>query len=79
MWNGHLGVRFLLTFILYGDKIKAEVNAMRIMFVCHGNICRSPMAEFILKDIINEKGLSENFFISSSCGYSIKVRGICVW
>lgn len=28
-----------------------------IMFVCHGNICRSPMAEFLLKDMIKKKGL----------------------
>ncbi|MBQ6824620.1 MAG: low molecular weight phosphotyrosine protein phosphatase [Clostridia bacterium] len=30
---------------------------MRILFVCHGNICRSPMAEFILKDMTAKKGL----------------------
>ncbi|NLD20219.1 MAG: low molecular weight phosphotyrosine protein phosphatase [Clostridiales bacterium] len=29
---------------------------IRIMFVCHGNICRSPMAEFLLKDIVKERG-----------------------
>ena len=38
----------------------------RIMFVCHGNICRSPMAEFIFKKLIAEKGLENNFFVSSS-------------
>ena len=31
----------------------------RIMFVCHGNICRSPMAEFLLKDMIKKEGLAE--------------------
>ena len=31
----------------------------RIMFVCHGNICRSPMAEFLLKDMIKKEGLSD--------------------
>ena len=36
------------------------------MFVCHGNICRSPMAEFILKDMVKRKGLENEFFISSS-------------
>ena len=38
----------------------------RIMFVCHGNICRSPMAEFILKDMVKEQGRENDFYISSS-------------
>lgn len=38
----------------------------RIMFVCHGNICRSPMAEFILKDMIKKQGRENEFYISSS-------------
>lgn len=38
----------------------------RIMFVCHGNICRSPSAEFIMKKLVAEKGLSSQFEISSS-------------
>ncbi len=38
----------------------------RIMFVCHGNICRSPMAEFILKDMVKKHGMEKEFFIASS-------------
>ena len=38
----------------------------RIMFVCHGNICRSPMAEFILKDMVKRRGREGDFVISSS-------------
>ena len=38
----------------------------RIMFVCHGNICRSPMAELIFKRLIDERGLSDNFIVASS-------------
>ncbi len=38
----------------------------KIMFVCHGNICRSPMAEFIFKDMVEKKGLSDSFFIVSA-------------
>ncbi len=38
----------------------------RIMFVCHGNICRSPMAEFIMKKLVSEKFPDESFVISSS-------------
>lgn len=39
---------------------------MKIMFVCHGNICRSPMAEFIFKDLAEKMGISEEFSVSSS-------------
>ena len=38
----------------------------KIMFVCHGNICRSPMAEFILKDMVQQSGLADEFEIASS-------------
>ena len=38
----------------------------RIMFVCHGNICRSPMAEFLFKKLLKEKGLSEKYIVASS-------------
>ena len=38
----------------------------RIMFVCHGNICRSPMAEFIMKKLVCDLGLSDDFVIESS-------------
>ena len=37
-----------------------------IMFVCHGNICRSPMAEFILRDIAKSEGLGDEIYVSSS-------------
>ena len=39
---------------------------VKIMFVCHGNICRSPMAEFIFKDMIHKKGMSDRFLVASS-------------
>lgn len=38
----------------------------KIMFVCHGNICRSPMAEFIFKDMIKQNGAESKFYVSSS-------------
>lgn len=38
----------------------------KIMFVCHGNICRSPMAEFIFKDMVRKAGREEEFVIASS-------------
>ena len=39
---------------------------IKIMFVCHGNICRSPLAEFIMKDIVKRKNQQDNFIIASS-------------
>ena len=39
---------------------------IKIMFVCHGNICRSPMAEFVLKDMVRRRGLENDFVIASS-------------
>ena len=38
----------------------------KIMFVCHGNICRSPMAEFIFKKLIREAGRESEFYIASA-------------
>lgn len=37
----------------------------KILFVCHGNICRSPMAEFIFKDMLRKKGLQKAFAVDS--------------
>lgn len=37
-----------------------------LLFVCHGNICRSPMAEFIMKHLVHEAGLDEHFYIESA-------------
>ncbi len=42
----------------------------RIIFVCTGNTCRSPMAEAIFKDIIKEKGMDENIQVSSAGVYA---------
>ncbi|MFQ8688040.1 MAG: low molecular weight protein-tyrosine-phosphatase [Lachnospirales bacterium] len=39
---------------------------IKVLFICHGNICRSPMAEFVLKAMVKEKGIEENFVINSS-------------
>ena len=37
-----------------------------VLFVCHGNICRSPMAEFVMKDLVRKAGLDTEFFIASA-------------
>ena len=41
-------------------------ECIKILFVCLGNICRSPMAEFIFKNMVNNKGISNNFIIKSA-------------
>lgn len=38
----------------------------KILFICHGNICRSPMAEFVCKDMIKKKGLSDKIEVASA-------------
>lgn len=38
----------------------------KILFVCHGNICRSPMAEFVMKDLVEKAGLKDRFHIESA-------------
>ena len=38
----------------------------KILFVCHGNICRSPMAEFLMKELVREQGLQNEFYIESA-------------
>ena len=38
---------------------------IKILFICHGNICRSPMAEFVLKDMVKKAGVADKFQIAS--------------
>ena len=39
---------------------------IKVLFVCHGNICRSPMAEFVMKDLVKKAGREEEFLIASA-------------
>lgn len=51
------------------DAIKNFIGGRpmtRILFVCHGNICRSPMAEFILKALVKAKGMENQYYIESA-------------
>lgn len=47
----------------------------RIMFVCHGNICRSPMAEFIFKKLVTDNSLESEFTVSSSATSTEEIWG----
>jgi protein-tyrosine phosphatase len=36
---------------------------IKILFICHGNICRSPMAEFVMKDLVQKANLQDKIYI----------------
>ena len=46
---------------------------IKILFICHGNICRSPMAEFTLKDLVVTRGIAADFFIASAATSSEEI------
>ena len=48
---------------------------IKVMFVCHGNICRSPMAEMILKDMVRRRGIADRFVIASSATSTEEIWG----
>ena len=50
------------------DKIK-------VLMVCHGNICRSPMAEFIFKDMLSTRGIADQFYIASAATSTEEIWG----
>ena len=49
---------------------------IKVLFVCLGNICRSPMAEFVMKQMVTEKGVTDQFEIASAAteGYNEMVH-----
>ena len=46
---------------------------IKVMFVCLGNICRSPLAKFVLKDMVKKQGLEKEFYIKSSATSSEEI------
>ena len=48
------------------NTFKRFQDMIKILFVCHGNICRSPMAEFAMKDLVEKAGLKDQFHIESA-------------
>lgn len=48
---------------------------IKVLFVCHGNICRSPMAEFVLKDIVKKRGIADQFEIASAATSTEEIWG----
>ena len=48
------------------SSVREDENMIRVCFVCHGNICRSTMSQFVFQDMINKKGLTDLFYINSA-------------
>ncbi len=46
---------------------------IKVLFVCHGNICRSPMAEFVMKDLVKKAGMEDQFYIASAATSSEEI------
>lgn len=50
-----------------------------ILFICHGNICRSTMAEFVMKDIVKKAGMEEKFYIQSRATHRDEIGADTYW
>ena len=51
------------------------MKPIRVLFVCHGNICRSPMAEFMMKDLVEKAGIADDIVIDSAATTTDEIRG----
>lgn len=48
---------------------------IKVLFICHGNICRSPMAEFMMKDMVEKMGVKDDFLIASAATSTEEIWG----
>ena len=65
-WEGRFPMENTENLWYNKENTKRRPLVKKILFVCLGNICRSPMAEFILKDLAAKAGKSADFFIASA-------------
>ena len=56
-------------------KNKDMQRKIKVLMICHGNICRSPMAEFVLKDMVEKRGLQDMFEIASAATSTEEIWG----
>ena len=42
------------------------MSKIKVLFICHGNICRSPISEFVMKDMVTKRGIKAKFYIASA-------------
>ena len=52
---------------------------IKILFVCHGNICRSTMAQFVFQDMVNKNGVSDKFYIDSAATSREEIGNTTHW
>ena len=52
---------------------------IRVLHVCHGNICRSPMAEFMMKDMVERMGVKDDFYIASAATSTEEIWNGCTF
>lgn len=53
-------------FIVLPDPCSDDIMTVSVLFVCHGNICRSPLAEFVFKDMVEKEGLMGKIYVESA-------------
>ena len=46
---------------------------IKVLFICHGNICRSPIAEFVMKDMVRKAGIEDKFYIESRATHTDEI------